>query len=168
MTVAQVEQAGVTGFPSSDLYFVADNVEWKGQLEVRLGRHNVPLVRVTLPCDGFLVSSPTVSRVATFGRTKPRERPHRTFPHFTPIWDKIRPEIKAKIPAIRAFVNSFFHDRQPNEKLKIDVLSCVSEQRVDIEVAIPNVVSLVIQFEVGLPVSKPPPDAASAKLWEEW
>lgn len=168
LTVDKV-RTDITKFPPLDLYFQADDVEWKGKLSVRYGRNMVPFVTVTLPCDGFLVSSPTVNGIPTIGQ---RNHPHRTFDNIRPTWDQIDPKkdgiVKAKIPDIIAFVTFFFSTRKSTEKLKIDVRSCVSEQRVDIEVTIPNVACLVIKFEVGLPVSKPPPNAASAKLWDEW
>lgn len=177
LTVDKV-RADIRGFPPMDLFFTADDVEWKGQLEVRHGRNMVALVKVTLPCDGFLVSSPTLCDVATYGKARAGEHRHRTYPHIHPVWDKIKEKpptpnsdnekpITQKIPEIQRFVNSFFLKRRPGEQLAINIFSCVSEQRVDIEVEIPGV-SLVIQFEAGLPDGDPPRDAAAARLWDEW
>mgnify|MGYP000683761142 CR=1 FL=1 len=170
LTFDALKQGAVPGLPKICLRFESDGVLWEGKLELRVypGKADLRVLKVTLPCDGFLVTAPSVCQVKPLGVASPAEHTHRTYRHHPiPEWTKIDPRVSRKVPTIRAFTTAFFKRTKD-----VFVFSCVDEQRVDIEAHAENV-DLVVQFEVGLPVSRPRAvpqngeEAAAARLWDE-
>jgi hypothetical protein len=172
----KILQKGKKAIPPLDLNFVADHVSWQGQLKLKYNERGAEL-KVTLPCDGFLVTPPNVCRVTSLGSVVRchRNRSEDEYPEYEDIDVD---SVQTALEPILKFVWRVFKE-QPLEELGLNIFSSAEEQRVDIEARL-NDVAVIVQFEVGLPTKSALPTdklrslSAGTLLWmkdadlEEW
>lgn len=133
-------------FPPEPFLFNCDDLKWLGQVapwRFTDDERRLHGIRITLPTDGFLLTSPEVSRHEPL----PGNSTHGPW-EMTHLHPRM---LLPCMPKLRAWASKFF----PHQKTSLDVSQSVAGQRIDIEfthqIEGKRHLALVINFEPGLP-----------------